>query len=130
MSTRLNFFEHDEIWDKLNEECGVFGVYNHPDAPQLTYYGIHALQHRGQESAGICASNGEQFFYHRDMGLVTEVFSNDQLSKIRGYISIGHVRYATAGESKLENAHLNTAGAILPLLITGIWSTPSKSATN
>lgn len=51
--------EHDELWDKLNEECGVFGVFNHPDAPQLSYYGLHALQHRGQESAGICASDGE-----------------------------------------------------------------------
>lgn len=104
MSDRLNVFEHDDIWDKLNEECGVFGVYNHPDAPSLTYYGIHALQHRGQESAGICASNGEVFTNHRGMGLVTEAFNNNELSKIHGHISIGHVRYTTAGESKLENA--------------------------
>ncbi|HBI05391.1 MAG TPA: amidophosphoribosyltransferase, partial [Paenibacillaceae bacterium] len=104
MSDRLDFIEHDDIWDKLNEECGVFGVYNHPDAPSLTYYGIHALQHRGQESAGICASNGEVFTNHRGMGLVTEAFNNNELSRIHGHISIGHVRYTTAGESKLENA--------------------------
>jgi amidophosphoribosyltransferase len=96
--------EHDDLWDKLNEECGVFGVYNHSDAPQLTYYGIHALQHRGQESAGICASNGESFSYHRGMGLVTEAFSNNELGKIHGRAAIGHVRYTTAGESKIENA--------------------------
>ncbi|GEN35641.1 amidophosphoribosyltransferase [Aneurinibacillus danicus] len=96
--------EHDELWDKLNEECGVFGVFNHPDAPQLTYYGLHALQHRGQESAGICASDGEKFSYHRGMGLVTEAFSDNQLSGIHGRMAIGHVRYTTAGESKLENA--------------------------
>ncbi|WCN37496.1 amidophosphoribosyltransferase [Aneurinibacillus uraniidurans] len=97
-------FEHDDLWDKLNEECGVFGVYNHPDAPQITYYGIHALQHRGQESAGICASNGEVFSYHRGMGLVTEAFNGGQLEEIHGKMAIGHVRYTTAGESKIENA--------------------------
>lgn len=96
---------HDPmIWDKLNEECGVFGVYGHPDSPQITYYGIHALQHRGQESAGIVASDGEQFSGHRGMGLVTEAFHNGQLSKIHGHIAIGHTRYTTAGESKIENA--------------------------
>ncbi len=94
----------DVIWDKLNEECGVFGVFGHHDAPQLTYYGIHALQHRGQESAGICASNGEKFNYHRGMGLVTEAFGNEELKEIHGHLAIGHVRYTTAGESKIENA--------------------------
>ncbi|MFT9848868.1 amidophosphoribosyltransferase [Aneurinibacillus sp. REN35] len=96
--------EHDELWDKLNEECGVFGVFNHPDAPQLTYYGLHALQHRGQESAGICASDGETFSYHRGMGLVTEAFNDNQLNRIHGRMAIGHVRYTTAGGSLLENA--------------------------
>jgi amidophosphoribosyltransferase len=103
MSDDMNF-EHDDLWDKLNEECGVFGVYNHPDSPQLTYYGLHALQHRGQESAGICASDGERFSYHRGMGLVTEAFSNDELTKIYGKAAIGHVRYTTAGDSRIENA--------------------------
>ncbi|MCC3377675.1 class II glutamine amidotransferase, partial [Cohnella sp. REN36] len=75
-----------------------------PDAPQLTYYGLHALQHRGQESAGICASDGETFSYHRGMGLVTEAFNDNQLNRIHGRMAIGHVRYTTAGGSLLENA--------------------------
>jgi amidophosphoribosyltransferase len=92
------------VWDKLNEECGVFGIFGHHDAPRLTYYGIHALQHRGQESAGICAADGERFTSHRGMGLVTEAFNNNELDQIHGHIAIGHVRYTTAGESKIENA--------------------------
>ncbi len=92
------------IWDELNEECGVFGIYGHPEAARLTYYGLHALQHRGQESAGICASDGERLTFHRGMGLVTEVFDAARLAKLRGHMAIGHVRYTTAGESRLENA--------------------------
>lgn len=102
-----NWFGNDHdpmIWDKLNEECGVFGIFNHPDAPHLTYYGIHALQHRGQESAGIVASDGEKFTSHRGMGLVTEAFAEGQLGRIYGHMAIGHTRYTTAGESKLQNA--------------------------
>jgi amidophosphoribosyltransferase len=96
---------HDDIMsDKLNEECGVFGVYNHPHAPDLTYYGIHSLQHRGQESAGIVASDGEKFTHHKGMGLVTDAFANDALMKLKGNRAIGHVRYTTAGGSQLENA--------------------------
>ncbi len=95
---------HNDIFDKLKEECGVFGVYEHPEASSLAYYGLHALQHRGQESAGICiASNGE-FRYHRGMGLVKEVFDNDRLDELGGGSAIAHVRYSTAGESKLANA--------------------------
>ncbi|MFY0544833.1 amidophosphoribosyltransferase [Brevibacillus sp. H7] len=92
------------IWDKLNEECGVFGIYNHKDASQLTYLGLHALQHRGQESAGICASDGEKWYKHRGMGLVSEAFGRGDLEKFRGHIAIGHTRYTTAGSSKIENA--------------------------
>lgn len=96
---------HDDFMlDKLNEECGVFGVFGHAHAPDLTYYGLHALQHRGQESAGIVASNGESFTYHKGMGLVTEAFADNALAKLSGKHAIGHVRYTTAGESKLENA--------------------------
>jgi amidophosphoribosyltransferase len=90
--------------DKMTEECGVFGVYGHPESAKLTYYGLHALQHRGQESAGICASDGEKFTSHRGMGLVTEAFGNDELANIHGFMSIGHVRYSTSGESRIENA--------------------------
>ncbi|GAA4725537.1 amidophosphoribosyltransferase [Brevibacillus fulvus] len=92
------------IWDKLNEECGVFGIYQHRDAAQVTYLGLHALQHRGQESAGICASDGENWYKHRGMGLVNEAFGKGDLEKFRGHIAIGHTRYTTAGSSKIENA--------------------------
>ncbi|MCQ6561658.1 amidophosphoribosyltransferase [Paenibacillus mendelii] len=97
----------DDIFDKLREECGVFGVYNIPHASTLAYYGLHALQHRGEESAGICTVDLEQgglFNYHRNMGLVKEVFDQDKLDTLVGNMAIGHVRYSTAGESKLANA--------------------------
>ncbi len=95
----------DEIvFDKMNEECGVFGVYNLKESPQLIYYGLHALQHRGQESAGIVTSDNENFTYHRGMGLVTEAFGNKELNKLVGTKGIGHVRYSTTGSSSLENA--------------------------
>ncbi|MGO0059026.1 amidophosphoribosyltransferase [Brevibacillus fluminis] len=92
------------IWDKLNEECGVFGIYDHHSAAQLTYLGLHALQHRGQESAGMCSSDGEKWYKHRGMGLVSEAFGKGDLEKFSGHIAIGHTRYTTAGSSKIENA--------------------------
>lgn len=95
---------HAGLFDKLGEECGVFGVFGHAEAASLSYYGLHALQHRGQESAGICVSDGQDFKYHRGMGLVKEVFDNDNLRPMSGSHSIAHVRYSTAGESKLANA--------------------------
>jgi len=88
----------------MNEECGVFGVYNHAETPQLIYYGLHALQHRGQESAGIVTSDHRCFTHHRGMGLVTEVFNNENLSELKGMMGIGHVRYSTTGESAVQNA--------------------------
>jgi len=95
---------HDFFFDKLREECGVFGVFGHPDAAHLAYYGLHALQHRGQESAGICVSDGQGFHYHRDMGLVKEIFNSDIMSGLQGAMGIAHVRYATSGESQIANA--------------------------
>ncbi|CAN7755113.1 amidophosphoribosyltransferase [Paenibacillus sp. LjRoot56] len=92
------------LFDKLNEECGVFGVYGHPDASSLCYYGLHALQHRGQESAGICTVDEGKFNYYRGMGLAKEVFTNDNLHPLTGSTAVAHVRYSTAGESKLANA--------------------------
>lgn len=94
----------DDIFDKLKEECGVFGVFGVPDAAALSYYGLHALQHRGEESAGICTCKDGEFHYHRNMGLVKEVFDADRIGALPGDRSIGHVRYSTAGESKLANA--------------------------
>lgn len=93
-----------DIFDKLKEECGVFGVFGHPDAASLSYYGLHALQHRGEESAGICTADGHEFNYHRGMGLVKEVFDKDRLGSLTGNMSIGHVRYSTSGDSRLSNA--------------------------
>src|SRR5207237_1167934 len=84
--------------------CGVFGVYGHPNAAELTYYGLYALQHRGQESAGIVTSDGKQFHTHRGMGLVSQVFKGDILHDMVGQISVGHTRYSTTGSSHLRNA--------------------------
>ncbi len=84
--------------------CGVFGVYGHPEAANLTYLGLHALQHRGQESAGIATTKSGQLALHRGMGRVVDVFPPDQLDKLEGLASIGHVRYSTAGGSFLKNA--------------------------
>jgi amidophosphoribosyltransferase len=90
--------------DHFHDECGVFGVYGHPDAAALTALGLHALQHRGQEAAGIVTYDGEQFNAHRGMGLVGDNFSSkDVVAKLRGYSAIGHVRYATTGEVALRN---------------------------
>ena len=88
----------------LNEECGVFGIWGHPDAAKLTYFGLHSLQHRGQEGAGILSNDQGQLKRHRDMGLLSEVFRNPaNLDKLTGTSAIGHVRYATAGEASADN---------------------------
>ncbi len=84
--------------------CGVFGVYGHPNAAELTYYGLYALQHRGQESAGIVACDGHQFHPHKGMGLVSQIFKGDVLQDLKGHIAIGHTRYSTTGSSHLLNA--------------------------
>lgn len=99
----------DHANDKFKDECGVFGIYvNKPvDVASVTYYGLYALQHRGQESAGIAVANGEEVKIHRGLGLITEAFNNDNLDYLRslkGNISIGHVRYSTAGAKTIENA--------------------------
>jgi amidophosphoribosyltransferase len=90
--------------DKLHEECGVFGVFGHAEAAKITYLGLHALQHRGQESAGIVSSDGERLHSHRGVGLVADVFTRDALEPLGGERAIGHVRYSTAGGSGLRNA--------------------------
>src|SRR3954470_6238384 len=84
--------------------CGVFGIYGHPNAAELTYYGLYALQHRGQESAGIVTSDGKQFRTHKGMGLVSQIFSGNVLHNLVGTISLGHTRYSTTGSSHLRNA--------------------------
>jgi amidophosphoribosyltransferase len=90
--------------DKFKDECGVFGIFGHPEAANMTYLGLYALQHRGQESAGIAASDGEQVRVSRAMGYVADTFDSQTLGQLPGSSAIGHVRYSTAGESKLSNA--------------------------
>jgi len=90
--------------DKFKDECGVFGIFGHTEAANMTYLGLYALQHRGQESAGIAASDGERVRLSREMGYVADVFDEETLSSLPGTSAIGHVRYSTAGESKLMNA--------------------------
>ncbi|MCC6355804.1 MAG: amidophosphoribosyltransferase [Verrucomicrobiae bacterium] len=87
-------------------ECGIFGVFGHPNAAEITYFGLYALQHRGQESAGIVASEGDDatFRMHRGMGLVSQVFDEPKLKELRGNRAIGHVRYSTTGSSTIKNA--------------------------
>jgi amidophosphoribosyltransferase len=91
--------------DKFREECGVFGIFGHPEASNLTYLGLYALQHRGQESAGIASSHGGRIRLHKAMGYVNEAFNSDALAKLPGSLAVGHVRYSTAGESLVANAH-------------------------
>ncbi len=92
------------MFDKFREECGVFGIYGHADAAQLTYFGLYALQHRGQESAGIVASNGERLQAERGMGQVNDIFTEPVLSRLPGNLAIGHVRYSTAGKVSINEA--------------------------
>src|SRR5678816_1448821 len=90
--------------DKFREECGVFGLYGNLEAAKLTYLGLYALQHRGQESAGIASADGVQIRVSKAMGYVNEAFDDDTIAKLPGPLAIGHVRYSTAGESRLANA--------------------------
>jgi amidophosphoribosyltransferase len=97
----MNDVEQD---DKPREECGVFAVYGHEEAARVAFFGLFALQHRGQESAGIASADGCQVWAHKGMGLASEVFREDTLSKLPGRLAIGHVRYSTTGSSVLSNA--------------------------
>ena len=86
------------------EECGIFAIYGHEDTARLTYFGLYALQHRGQESAGISVGDGRLMRHHKGMGLVSEIFNEDVLASLKGYLGVGHVRYSTTGSSVLVNA--------------------------
>jgi amidophosphoribosyltransferase len=88
----------------LNEECGLFGIWGHPQANQVTYFGLHSLQHRGQEGAGILSNDDGKLLRHRNTGLISDVFKNRaDLEKLKGQQAIGHVRYATTGEASIDN---------------------------
>jgi amidophosphoribosyltransferase len=92
------------MFDKFREECGVFGIYGHAEAAKLAYLGLYALQHRGQESAGIATADGTRIRTVREMGYVNDIFDQPTLATLPGHVAIGHTRYSTAGESKLSNA--------------------------
>jgi amidophosphoribosyltransferase len=99
MSQKLAFAD-----DHFHDECGVFGVFGHPEAANLVYLGLYALQHRGQESAGIVSSDGKELYVHRAMGKVEEIFQPSVLAQLPGSLAIGHTRYSTAGDKALLNA--------------------------
>lgn len=90
--------------ENVKDHCGVFGIYNHPDAARLTYLGLFALQHRGEEAAGICTSDGDQLHLYKNQGHVGDVFHEDTFALLPGTSAIGHVRYSTTGSSSLVNA--------------------------
>ena len=94
----------NDFMDKFREECGLFGIYRHPEAANLTYLGLYALQHRGQESVGIASSNGDRLQIHKAMGYVADSFDEPTIARLAGTSAVGHVRYSTAGESGLKNA--------------------------
>ena len=112
----MKYFFSDK---KPKEECGVFGIYNHPNASELTPLGLHALQHRGQDATGIVTYEKNNFYAHRGIGQVSEVFSNNKIfESLKGNYSIGHNRYGTTGESALKNvqplfSELNTGGVAI-----------------
>ncbi len=91
------------LFHDIHEECGVFGVFNHPEAANLAYLGLYSLQHRGQEGAGICSSDGKQLHIEKSMGLVADIFTEKRLKRLPGHIAVGHNRYSTAGGSFLKN---------------------------
>src|ERR1700709_327605 len=100
--TDIEAFDPDA--DRLREECGVFGIYGHPDAAAITALGLHALQHRGQEAAGIVSFDGKRFHSERRMGLVGDNFSRREvIDRLPGTTAVGHVRYSTTGETILRN---------------------------
>ncbi|HET8577436.1 MAG TPA: amidophosphoribosyltransferase [Methylomirabilota bacterium] len=95
--------------DKFHDECGLFGIWNHAEAANVVYLGLYALQHRGQESAGIASTDGQAFHVEKAMGWVADAFSRERLKRLPGHRAIGHVRYSTAGTSSLRNAQPITA---------------------
>ncbi|HKJ65268.1 MAG TPA: amidophosphoribosyltransferase, partial [Desulfopila sp.] len=114
--------DYDDRSDYPGHECGVCGIFGHDDSAKLTYFGLYALQHRGQESAGIVSSDGDSVNSYKNMGLVPEVFSEAILQQLPGHLSIGHVRYSTTGASNIVNAQplmVNHKGTTLAVAHNG-----------
>jgi len=98
--------------DRFHDECGLFGVFNHAEAANVAYLGLYALQHRGQESAGIASTDGDAFHVEKAMGWVADVFNRERLKRLPGHRALGHVRYSTAGSSNLRNAQPISANTV------------------
>src|SRR5579872_2966429 len=92
------------MFDKFHDECGVFAIFGHPEAAKMAYLGLYALQHRGQESAGVCTSDGKEIHCHKSMGHVADIFTPPVIATLPGELAIGHTRYSTAGDTALLNA--------------------------
>src|SRR4051795_8637587 len=123
--------EDTAMWsDHPHEECGVFGIYApDEDVARLTFFGLYALQHRGQESAGIAVSDGRTIRSHKEMGLVAQVFTETSLVPLKGHIAIGHTRYSTTGSSKIVNAQPFTLESYLgPLALAHNGNLTNASA--
>ena len=108
--------------DRPRDECGIFAVYHHEDAAKLTYFGLYAQQHRGQECAGIVVSDGYCVLEHKAMGLVPDIFDDKTLDSLKGDIALGHVRYSTTGSSVIANAQpfrIRHAGKCLAIAHNG-----------
>ena len=96
-------FSENDGTDRFRDQCGVVGVFGHKEAANMTYLGLYALQHRGQESSGIVSTDGKKFHQQKGMGLVADVFTKDQLKKLHGDAAIGHNRYSTTGGETIRN---------------------------
>ena len=92
------------MFDKFHEECGVMAIYGHPEAANLAYLGLHALQHRGQESCGLAVTDGKHLKCHKEMGHVADIFRPEVIGRLPGHVAIGHTRYSTSGDTVLLNA--------------------------
>ncbi|MGO9055826.1 MAG: hypothetical protein ACLQU2_00330, partial [Candidatus Binataceae bacterium] len=103
LETELSAEFEESNLDEFHEECGVFGVYGQPEAANLVYLGLYALQHRGQESAGIVSSNGKTLVSHRGMGLVADIFNSEVIQRLEGTLANGHNRYSTTGSTTHKN---------------------------
>ena len=101
----LEILPRESLLESLHEACGVFGVYApSEDVARVTFFGLYAMQHRGQESAGIATTDGDGIKVRKDMGLVSQVFQEEDLLHLQGFAAIGHTRYSTTGSSRIENA--------------------------
>ena len=111
--------------DKFHDECAVFGIYGHKEAANLTYLGLYALQHRGQEASGIVSGDGEHFHVHKGKGLVADIYNTHALEQLTGSVAIGHNRYSTAGGTISR-----TSSRSRSTLRLGIWRSPITATSS